>query len=51
MAVVLGLLNGIAAMSGAVFILFAQEVLGTTVFIFAILGTAAAVGGILGGLL
>lgn len=51
MAIVLGLLNGIAAMSGAVFILFAQEVLGTTVFIFAILGTAAAVGGILGGLL
>ncbi len=51
MAIVLGLLNGIAAMSGAVFILFAQEVLGTTIFIFAILGTAAAVGGILGGLL
>jgi MFS family permease len=51
MAIVLGLLNGIAAMSGAVFILFAQEVLGTTVFIFAILGTAGAVGGILGGLL
>lgn len=51
MAIVLGLLNGIAAMSGAVFILFAQEVLGTTVFIFAILGTAAAFGGILGGLL
>ena len=51
MAIVLGLLNGIAAMSGAVFILFAQEVLGTTIFIFAILGTAAAVGGTLGGLL
>jgi hypothetical protein len=51
MAIVLGLLNGIAAMSGAVFILFAQEVLGTSVFIFALLGTAGAVGGILGGLL
>jgi len=51
MAIILGLLNGIAAMSGAIFILFAQEVLETTVFIFAILGTAAAVGGILGGLL
>jgi MFS family permease len=51
MAIVLGLLNGIAALSGAIFILFAQEVLETTVFIFAILGTAAALGGILGGLL
>ena len=51
MAIILGLLNGIAALSGAIFILFAQEVLKTSVFIFAILGTAAAVGGILGGLL
>lgn len=51
MAIILGLLNGIAALSGAIFILFAQEVLNTTVFIFAVLGTAAAVGGILGGLL
>ena len=51
MAVILGLVNGIAAISGAMFILFAQEVLETTVFIFAILGTAAAVGGIIGGLL
>jgi len=51
MAIILGLVNGIAAISGAMFILFAQEVLETTVFIFAILGTAAAVGGIIGGLL
>jgi len=51
MAIILGLLNGIAALTGAIFILFAQEVLNTTVFIFAILGTAGAVGGILGGLL
>ena len=51
MAIILGLVNGIAALSGAIFILFAQEVLETTVFIFAVLGTAAAVGGILGGLL
>ena len=51
MAIILGLINGIAALSGAMFILFAQEVLETTVFIFAILGTAAAVGGIIGGLL
>ncbi len=51
MAIILGLVNGIAALSGAIFILFAQEVLQTTVFLFAVLGTAAAVGGILGGLL
>lgn len=51
MAIILGLLNGIAGLTGAIFILFAQEVLETTVFIFAILGTAAAVGGIFGGLL
>ncbi len=51
MAIILGLINGIASLSGAIFILFAQEVLNTTVFIFAVLGTAAAVGGILGGLL
>jgi MFS family permease len=51
MAIILGLINGIAALTGTVFILFAQEVLNTTVFIFAVLGTAAAVGGILGGLL
>ena len=51
MAIILGLLNGIASLTGAVFILFAQEVLGTTVFIFAILGTAGAIGGIAGGLL
>jgi MFS family permease len=51
MAIILGLLNAIASLSAAVYILFAQEVLNTTVFIFAVLGTAAAVGGILGGLL
>jgi MFS family permease len=51
MAIILGLLNGIASLTGAVFILFAQEVLNTTVFIFAVLGTAGAVGGIAGGLL
>jgi len=51
MAIILGLVNGIAALSGAMFILFAQEILETTVFVFAILGTAAAIGGIFGGLL
>ena len=50
MAIILGLLNGIGSLTGAVFILFAQEVLDTTVFIFAILGTAGAIGGIAGGI-
>ena len=50
MAIILGAMNGLAAMVGATFILFAQEVLNTTVFIFAILGTAGAVGGIIGGI-
>ena len=51
MAIILGLLNGIGALTTAVFILFAQEVLQTSVFVFAILGTAGAVGGTLGGIL
>lgn len=51
MAIILGALNGLSAMVGATYILFAQEVLHTSVFVFAILGTAGAVGGILGGLL
>ena len=38
-------------MVGAVYILFAQEVLHTSVFTFAVLGTAGAVGGTIGGLL
>lgn len=51
MAIILGLLNLLGSISGALFILFAQEVLQTTVFLFALLGTAGAIGGILGGLL
>ncbi len=51
MAIILGCMNGIGTMVGAVFILFAQEVLHTSVFAFALLGTAGAVGGIFGGVL
>ena len=51
MAIILGLLNGIGALTTAVFILFAQEVLETSVLIFAVLGMAGAVGGTLGGIL
>ena len=51
MAIILGCMNGIGSLVGAVFILFAQEILHTSVFIFSILGTAGAVGGVLGGTL
>lgn len=48
MAIILGLMNGIFSVTGATFVLFAQEVLGTNAFLFALLGTAGAVGGIIG---
>lgn len=51
MAIILGLLNLVGALTAATFILFAQEILSTSVFEFAILGTAGAVGGTLGGVL
>jgi MFS family permease len=51
MGIILGLLNFCGSITGAIYILFAQEVLHASVFIFAILGTAGAVGGILGGTL
>ena len=51
MAIILSSMNGIGTMVGAVYILFAQEVLHTSVFTFAILGTAGAVGGTIGGIL
>ena len=50
MAIILGLMNALGAMMTAVFILFAQEVLQTSVFVFALLGTAGAVGGSIGGI-
>jgi hypothetical protein len=49
LAIVLGLLNMLGAMSTATFVLFGQEVLGTSATEFAILGTGGAVGGIVGG--
>ena len=49
LAIILGLINGLAAMSAAAYILFAQETLKTSVLEFAILGTGGAFGGILGG--
>jgi len=50
MAIILGSLNGLAAITAATFILFAQEILNTSVFIFAVLGVAGAIGGTLGGI-
>jgi MFS family permease len=49
LAIVLGLLNLLDTMATATFVLYGQEVLGTTPTEFAILGTGGAVGGVLGG--
>jgi len=51
MAVILGALNLLGTMVAATFILYTQEVLNTSVFVFAVLGTAGAIGGIAGGLI
>ncbi len=51
MAIILGSLNLVGSLTAATFILFAQEILRTSVFEFAILGTAGAVGGVLGGII
>lgn len=51
MAIILGALNLVNGISTATFILFAQEILNTSVFVFAILGTAGAIGGTIGGVL
>ncbi len=50
MAIILGLLNALAMMATATFVLFAQEVLVVNAFVFAVLGTGAAIGGVVGGL-
>ena len=50
MAIILGTLNFVGTLASAGFILFAQEILHTSVLEFAILGTAGAIGGMLGGL-
>lgn len=46
MAIILGLMNGLFAVTMATFVLFAQEVLGVSAFTFAILGTGGAIGGL-----
>ena len=48
MAIILGIMNGLGALTGATLILFAQESLNVDAFTFAILGMSGAVGGIAG---
>jgi MFS family permease len=50
MAIILGLLNALNAMATATLVLFAQEVLVVDAFVFAVLGTGFAVGGVVGSL-
>lgn len=49
MAIILGLMNMATSISGAVFILFAQDVLEVTPFTFTLMGFGFAIGGIVGG--
>ena len=44
MAIILGFMNGLSMVTFATFVLFAQEILETTAFTFALLGTGAALG-------
>lgn len=50
MAYTLGALNFMSSLALASFILFAQEVLHVSIFVMAVLGTAGAFGGLLGGI-
>jgi MFS family permease len=49
MAIILGLMNAAAMISGATFVLFAQEVLDAGPVVFTIIGMGGAVGSIVGG--
>jgi MFS family permease len=49
MAIILGLLNMLGTLSGATLVLFAQEVLRTEPYEFALLESGGAIGGIIGG--
>lgn len=49
MAIVLGIMNAASMMTGAVFVLFAQEVLDIGPTLFAVVGMGGAIGGIVGG--
>lgn len=49
MAIILGVMNAASMVSGATFVLFAQEVLDIGPFVFALVGMGGAVGAIIGG--
>ncbi len=49
MAIILGLMNALGTLSGALLVLFAQEVLDTSATEFALLETGGAIGGVVGG--
>ncbi|MEZ5230380.1 MAG: MFS transporter [Acidimicrobiales bacterium] len=49
MAIILGLMNGLGTLTGALLVLFAQEVLDTSATEFALLNTGGAIGGVIGG--
>jgi MFS family permease len=51
LAIILGCMNCVGTMVASTLILFSQEVLHTRVFEFALLGTSAAIGGTIGGLI
>lgn len=51
LAIILGCMNCVGTMVAATLILFSQEVLHTSVFEFALLGTSGAIGGTIGGLI
>ena len=51
MAIILGFLNALGSVVFATFVLFAQEILGVTAFVFAVIGAAGTIGGVLGSLL
>ncbi len=50
MAIILGIVNALGMVAFATFVLFAQEVLGVNAFVFALIGTGGAIGGVLGSL-
>lgn len=49
MAIILGIMNGASMISGAVFVLFAQEVMGVGPLLFTVIGFGGAIGGLIGG--
>ncbi len=50
MAIILGIINGLAAMQVATLVLFSQEVLHTSALVFAVLTMGGAIGSVIGGL-